>query len=205
MFLFFQTFEILNIRNIYSTDFYKKKHNSTNWLGISLIVMHVASIFLIPLVPVVGVIVKIDPFYHVLKLTQLSLIQNDIVCIATIMTTLLRIFLCAVSVFEFLRFITQLVFLALCVSYTTITCLRELNSNCLRSENSTLRLYVILSVVFKSGEYFIRNILVMLLACSHIIMIASWWAILNCWNKLSILVSTILVSYNDSGCDAAST
>ncbi len=137
--------------------------------------------------PIIGVVLNLDPFYHVFELILPSVYNRSFTVILTV--PLIRLFVSWVCSVEFVRFIDILLFVFIAIALTLVTCLRQLVKQSGNAEWRTLKLYTQLRIVLKIGDFFIRHVLFLFLTCSQFIITTLWWFVLKCSHLLPIALT----------------
>ncbi len=161
------------------------KYNNTksiDWPGILLVCIHIVLAPSAVMLSLVGILFELDPFYFVFELLLPSPYYRSLTFILAI--PLLRFFLGLVCVFERQRFITILLFLMISGFQTLLVCIRELSNLPKNLERDCMNWYIQLRVLLISGDYFVRHVVALLLACGQVIIISCWWIALKCGSLL---------------------
>ncbi len=153
-----------------------------DWPGILLIAFHIVLAPSAVMISFVEIMFDLDPFYFVFELFLPSPYYRSLGLILGI--PLVRFLLSFVCIFEFQRFFTVLIFVALSGARTMLECMTELKYLSRKSEMYCLNLYARLRVLLTSGDFFLRHVLALLLTCGQIIITSFWWVALKCGNVL---------------------
>lgn len=148
-------------------------------MALNLVYIVISAVF-----PIVGVMSELDPFYSVFELILPSRYERSIPVIVVV--PIIRLFFSFICVFEFVRFISTLIFLCITVIFTIVTCLRQLMLESSYPEVCLIHLYTQLQIILKTGDYFIRYVLMLLMVSAQVLIVTMWWTILKCWHQLPI-------------------
>lgn len=177
-----------NIIHLIFSDFKPKQlKKSKDWNGFLLIVYTLVVITLLPFFPLLIVLLELDPFNHVFELILPSPYERNLQVI--VIVPLIRILLCTVCYFEYVRFGFLLIFFSLCSACTALNYLNKLTFQNRSFQNVTLRLYNQLRIILKVSEYFLCNVVLLLMFCSQVLLTSIWWICIVCWEFLPGLVS----------------
>ncbi len=166
--------------------------NSADWNGFMMIGYNIVVITLLPFFPLFIVVLEFDPFYPVFELLLPSPYDRNLVLILSV--TLIRILLCTICYFEFVRFGFIFVLASLCAATTALNYLKKLKCRNRVFECATLRLYNLLRILTKLSDYFLRNLILLLIFCSQVLLTSIWWLCIACWNILPGYVSASVFS-----------
>ncbi len=171
------------------SDYNFKRRKSTDWLGLFLIFIHIAFFSSCLLYPVVSVFVKLDPFYYIFEFFLPPPNERCLVLICG--TIFIRFVLSAVGAYEFLRFSTLHLFVYLSIFLTILTCLRNVIKMLRVGETTTLKLYIMLSIIMKTVDYFIRHVIAHLLFFCQILLVSTWWLVFKCYFIMPVIMTSV--------------
>ncbi len=146
--------------------------------------------FIIVLIlPVFVILWEIDPFYFVFEICLPSIYERELILIVTI--PLVRFCLGFLCVFEFCRFVSNILFVFTCVAFTALNCLKELTKGTCsqKVETTVLKLYTEQLIWTKSIDYFIRYVVVQFLITAQVLIVTMIWMVLKCWDLLPGIIS----------------
>lgn len=103
------------------------KENLKDWLGFSVTAFQIMLIVSMPFCLVIGILVGLDPFYYVFESILPPVYERELSTIFVVF--LMRLFLCSVCSFEFVRFACFNVFVSLLNVCTWLTCIQHLTQN----------------------------------------------------------------------------
>ncbi len=151
------------------------------------ITIHIVSLSSCFVFPVVIVLLKLDPLYHILVIFLPPADEWSLYLVVPII--LLRIFVLAVYAYEYSRFFILHIFVFASIIFTTSTCLRKVIRNFMMPETITLKSYIRLCIVMKASDYFIRHANAHLMVFYQIFIISMYWLVIKCWNILPIYIT----------------
>lgn len=133
--------------------------------------------------PLLAILLQLDPYYYVFELILPSPYDRSVALILTIYFA--RLLIGYIWFFEFLRFNSILVFVAVCCEHTMLTILKQLTTQSkIFPERLLLHIYSQLSIVMNTGDYFLRNTLLIFISYSQVLIIITMWMVIRCWRLL---------------------
>lgn len=206
LYFFLPEFEImLNQLFVLEQTCFVRNHDSKeqlkDWLGFSVIAFQIMLIVSMPFCLVIGILVSLDPFCYGFESILPPVYEREIFTIFIVF--LIRLFLCSVCTFEFVRFACFNVFVCLFNVCTWLTCIQYLTQKISQlTERSLLKIYTQLSLTWRIGEQFTRYTMFLVMSGFQFILPTCWWMVITCWDTCPfiflVLKCTIALSITSS-------